>query len=129
MIRRVLIAALLWAGPIAAAQAQDVGAGEKVFMQCRPCHQVGEAAKNIVGPSLNGLFGRKAGTVEGYEYSASNRASGIVWDETTFAEYIRNPKAKIPGTKMAYAGLKDEKRVQDLIAFLKQFDADRKKAN
>lgn len=129
MIRRVLIAALLWAGPIAAAQAQDVGAGEKVFMQCRPCHQVGEAAKNIVGPSLNGLFGRKAGTVEGYEYSASNRASGIVWDETTFAEYIKNPKAKIPGTKMAYAGLKDEKRVQDLIAFLKQFDADRKKAN
>ena len=109
-------------------QAQDAAAGEKVFVQCRACHQVGETAKNAVGPVLNGLFGRKSGTVEGYNYSDANKNSGIVWDEAVFAEYIQNPRAKIPGTKMIYAGLKDEKRIKDLTAFLKQYDKDGKKA-
>jgi cytochrome c len=104
-------------------QAQDVAAGEKVFAQCRACHQVGPTAKNAVGPVLNGLFGRKAGTVEGYNYSPANKNSGITWDEATFSEYIKDPKAKVPGTKMVYAGLKDEQRIKDLIAYLKQFDA------
>jgi cytochrome c len=107
----------------AASLAQDAASGEKIFAQCRACHQIGETAKNAVGPHLNGLFGRKAGTVEGYNYSPANKNSGILWDEATFSEYIKDPKAKIPGTKMVYAGLKDEKRVQDLIAYLKQFDA------
>ena len=109
------------------AQAQDAAAGEKVFAQCRACHQIGETAKNAVGPVLNGLFGRKAGTIEGYSYSPANKNSGITWDEATFREYIKDPKAKIPGTKMIYPGLKDEKRIDDLVAFLKQFDAAGKK--
>lgn len=109
------------------ALAQDPAAGEKVFAQCRACHQVGETAKNTVGPMLNGLFGRKAGTVEGYNYTPANKNSGLAWDEVTFREYIKDPKAKVPGTKMVYAGLKDEKRVGDLIAYLKQFDAAGKK--
>jgi cytochrome c len=83
---------------------------------------VGPNAKNAVGPVLNDLFGRPAGTVEGYNYSPANKNSGITWDEATFKEYIQNPRAKIPGTKMIYAGLKDEQRINDLIAFLKQHD-------
>ena len=105
------------------ATAQDAAAGEKAFAQCRACHQVGPTARNLVGPKLNGLFGRKSGTVEGYNYSDPNKNSGITWDETVFAEYIKNPRAKIPGTKMIYAGLKDEQRIKDLTAYLKQFDA------
>ena len=110
------------------AMAQDVAAGERVFAQCRACHQVGPTAKNAVGPQLNGLIGRKAGTVEGYNYSPANKNSGLTWDEATFADYIKDPKAKIPGTKMIYAGLKDEQRITDLVAYLKQFDASGKKA-
>ncbi len=109
-------------------QAQDVAAGERVFSQCRACHQVGPTAKNAVGPVLNGLFGRKAGTVEGYNYSPANKNSGITWDEAIFSDYIKDPRAKIPGTKMVYAGLKDEQRIKDLIAYLKQFDASGQKA-
>ena len=74
---------------------------------------------------LNGLFGRKSGTIEGYTYSPANKNSGITWDEATFADYIKDPRAKIPGTKMVYAGLKDEAAHQGPIAFLKQFDAAR----
>jgi cytochrome c len=118
----LLIAATLIAAPDRAG-AQDAAAGEKIFAQCRACHQIGENAKNTVGPVLNGLFGRKAGTIEGYSYSQANKSSGITWDAATFAEYIKDPRAKIPGTKMIYPGLKDEKRIQDLIAFLKQYDA------
>ena len=110
------------------ASAQDAAAGEKVFAACRACHQVGETAKNAVGPHLNGLFGRKAGTVEGYNYSPANKNSGLTWDEATFREYIKDPRAKVPGTKMVYAGLKDEQRITDLVAYLKQFDAAGKKA-
>ncbi len=99
-------------------------AGEAVFAQCRACHQVGDKARNGVGPQLNGLLGRHSGSVEGYNYSEANKNSGITWDEKTFAEYIANPREKIPGTKMAYAGLKDPKRVENLIAYLKQFDKD-----
>jgi cytochrome c len=123
----VLSAALLLTG-LGGAQAQDAAAGERVFAQCRACHQVGETAKNAVGPVLNGLFGRKSGTVEGYNYSPANKNSGITWDEATFRDYIKDPRAKIPGTKMIYAGLKDEQRVTDLVAYLKQFDATGKKA-
>lgn len=111
----------------ALAQAQDASAGEKVFAPCKACHQIGENAKNVVGPAMNGIIGRKAGTVEGYSYSPANKNSGLTWDEATFAEYIRDPKAKVPGTKMIYPGLKDDQKIKDLIAFLKQFDASGKK--
>lgn len=109
------------------ASAQAAVAGEKVFGVCKACHQIGEAAKNGLGPVLNGLIGRKAGNVPDYSCSAANKESGLTWDEATFREYIKDPKTKVPGTKMIYAGLKDEQKASDLIAFLKQLDADGKK--
>jgi cytochrome c len=127
-MRFALIVPIALAFSPAVAHAQDAAAGEKTFAQCRACHQVGPTAKNAVGPVLNGLIGRKAGTVEGYNYSPANKNSGLTWDEATFTEYIKDPKAKVPGTKMVYAGLKDEKRIADLIAYLKQFDASGQKA-
>lgn len=127
MVRFLLIAAML-AGATPSANAQDAGAGEKSFNKCRSCHQLGETAKNTVGPVLNGLFGRKSGTVDGYNYSDANKNSGIAWDEATFAEYIKDPKGKIPGTKMSFSGIKNEQEMRDLTAFLKQFGKDGKKA-
>ena len=129
MIARSLAAALAFSAVsfAGAANAQDVAAGEKSFNKCRACHQVGETAKNSVGPELNGLFGRKSGSVAGYNYSDANKNSGITWDEAVFAEYIKDPKAKIPGTKMAFAGIKKEDEIKDLTAYLKQFGADGKK--
>ncbi len=129
MIIRSLFAALSLVAMAGVAHAQDVAAGEKSFAKCRACHQVGETAKNAVGPELNGLIGRHSGSVEGYNYSEANKKSGITWDEATFAEYIKDPKAKIPGTKMAFAGIKNEQEIKDLTAFLKQFDKDGKKAS
>ena len=119
-----LFAPALLAAP---ASAQDVAAGERSWNKCRACHQIGEGAKNLVGPQLNGLIGRHSGSVEGYSYSAANKSSGITWDEAVFAEYIKDPKAKIPGTKMIFPGIKNEKEIQDLTAFLKQYDKDGKK--
>jgi cytochrome c len=89
------------------ARAQDAAAGEKVYGVCRTCHQIGPNVKNAIGPVLNGVIGRPAGSYRGYAYSAANKGSGLTWDEPTFREYIKDPKAKIPGTKMIYAGLKD----------------------
>jgi cytochrome c len=105
------------------AHAQDAAAGERSFSKCKPCHQIGPDAINSVGPVLNGVIGRKAGTYENYSYSSANKNSGIVWDEATFDEYIKNPRAKIPGTKMAFAGINNKKEIDNLFAYLKQFDA------
>ena len=126
-MRSVIFAAMLTVVSISGAQAQDAAAGEKIFGVCKACHQIGETAKNSVGPVLNGVIGRPAGTYPGYSYSAANKNSGITWDEATFREYIKDPRAKIPGTKMIYAGLRDEQKVNDLLAYLKQFGADGKK--
>ena len=123
----ILVTLLLAFAP--SANAQDAAAGEKSFNKCRACHQVGESAKNTVGPVLNGLFGRKSGTVEGYGYSDANKTSGIIWDEVTFADYIKDPKARIPGTKMSFAGIKNEQEIKDLTAFLKQFGKEGKKSD
>ncbi|MGL4495468.1 MAG: c-type cytochrome [Beijerinckiaceae bacterium] len=127
VIGRLVIAAAAVLTVVAPAQAQDAAAGEKIFAQCRACHQVGESAKNGVGPVLNGIMGRKSGSVEGYNYTDANKNSGLTWDEATMMSYLENPKAKIPGTKMVYAGLKEEQRRKDLIAYLAQFGADGKK--
>jgi cytochrome c len=121
----ILAAAFLMSS--GSAIAQDAAAGEKVFNKCRACHQIGEGAKNLVGPQINGLIGRKAGSVEGYNYSEANKNSGFTWDEATFREYIKDPKAKMPGTKMAYMGLKQETEIDSIIAYLKSFDKDGKK--
>jgi cytochrome c len=119
----VLVAAAL-AASSGVAMAQDAAAGEAVFRQCRACHTVGPDARNLVGPLLNGLEGRKAGTINGYSYSDANKNSGIVWNAATFKEYIANPLAKIPGTKMQFVGIKSEKDAGDLWAYLIQFKAD-----
>jgi cytochrome c len=123
----VAMAALAVAMTLNAAQAQDVAAGERSFAKCRICHRIGEGAKSLVGPELNGLDGRKAGSVPDYSYSDANKNSGIVWNETTFKDYIKDPRAKIPKTKMVFPGIKDEKEQNDLWAYLKQFGPDGKK--
>ena len=107
-----------------AASAQDVTAGENSFKKCAICHSIGEGATNKIGPELNGLDGRKAGSVDGFDYSDANRNSGITWNKASFKEYIKDPKAKIPGTKMIFAGIKNDKEIDDLWAYLKQFDAE-----
>src|SRR5882757_4633776 len=109
-----------------AAPAQDVAAGKTSFNKCMACHSIGDGAKNKVGPELNGLDGRKSGTVEGYSYSDANKNSGITWNEAQFKEYIKDPKAKVPGTKMAFAGIKKDTEINDLWAFLSQYGADGK---
>jgi cytochrome c len=113
------IAAALLSITTTQTMAQDAAAGEKVFMKCRACHQVGPTAKNSVGPALNGLVGRQAGTYENYNYSAANKNSGLTWDEATLAEYLKNPRAKVPGTKMAFAGLPSDADIANVIAYLK----------
>jgi cytochrome c len=123
------IAAALLLLSAGGALAQDATVGEKVFNKCRACHQVGDMAKNLVGPKMNGIFGRKAGSVEGFKYSEANVKSGVSWDEASFAKYIKDPKAAMPGNKMAFPGIKNDKEIADLTAFLGQFDADGKKKN
>src|SRR4051812_21086316 len=92
---------LALAGPAAA---QDAAAGEKAFVVCRACHQIGPNAKNMVGPSLNGIVGRHAGTYPGFSYSAANKNSNLTWDEATLTPYLENPQKVVPGTKMAFPG-------------------------
>jgi cytochrome c len=104
----------------------DLAAGKASFNKCLACHAIGDGAKNKVGPELNGLDGRKSGTAEGYSYSDANKNSGITWNEAQFKEYIRDPRAKIPGTKMIFAGIKNETEVNDLWAFISQYDKDGK---
>ena len=109
------------------ASAQDAAAGQQVFRKCMPCHRIGPGAKNLVGPELNGLDGRHSGSVPGYNYSPANKKSGIVWNEDTFEKYIKDPRGVVKGTKMFFAGIKNEKDVHNLWAFLKQFGPDGKK--
>jgi cytochrome c len=122
-----LVAGAALFASVGAAAAQDAAAGEKVFAKCKICHQVGEGAKNMVGPVLNGVVGRKAGTYEGYHYSDANKNSGITWDEATLKEYLKDPKAKVPGTKMVFPGLKSDDDIANVIAYLKRFGPDGKK--
>jgi cytochrome c len=104
--------------------AQDVAAGETSFRKCAPCHSIGPDAANKVGPELNGLNGRKAGTVDGFNYSDANKGSGITWDEAVFKDYIKDPRAKVPGTKMIFAGIKSTKELDDLWSYVSQYDKD-----
>ena len=121
-MKKWLTAAALIATSTGAGLAQDVENGANVFKQCQACHSIGPGAQNKIGPELNGLDGRKAGTVPNYSYSDANKNSGIVWGEQTFKEYIKDPRAKIPGTKMIFPGVKNEQQANDLWAYIKQFD-------
>jgi len=122
----VIAAAAALIASTGASRAQNAEAGETVFKQCMACHDIGEDAKNKVGPELNGLDGRKTGTAQGYNYSDANKNSGITWNKDQFLEYIKDPKAKIPGTKMAFAGIKNETEANNLWAYLASFDKDGK---
>jgi cytochrome c len=104
--------------------AQDVAAGEKAFAICRACHQIGPNAKDAIGPVLNGVVGRKAGTYPGFAYSTANKDSGLTWDEATLEKYLADPQAVVKGTKMIFPGIKDPAKVKDVIAFLKTYKAD-----
>ena len=122
-MKGLAVAGAVMVASASGALAQDLAAGENSFKKCLPCHSVGADAKNKVGPVLNGLEGRKSGTIEGYNYTDANKNSGITWGEDVFREYIKDPRAKIPGTKMVFAGIKNDNEISGLWAYLKQFDA------
>jgi cytochrome c len=126
MLKGLIISAIALAASSGIAVAGDVAAGQVVFKKCLACHAIGEGARNKVGPELNGIDGRHSGSAPGYNYSSANKNSGIVWNEATFKEYIKDPRAKIPGTKMIFPGIKDEKQADDLWSYLKQFGPDGK---
>jgi cytochrome c len=123
MMKTLITGATLIVASAGVTLAQDVEKGATIFKKCALCHKIGSAATNLVGPILNGLDGRHSGSVAGFNYSDANKNSGIVWSEQTFGDYIKDPKAKIPGTKMVFAGIKNEQEAKDLWAYLKQFDA------
>jgi cytochrome c len=95
----------------------DAEKGKKVFAKCKACHEA-SVEKNKVGPHLKGLFGRAAGSLEGYAYSDAMKASGITWDEESLEAYLKDPKALVPGGKMVFAGLKKEDDIEDILAYL-----------
>jgi cytochrome c len=113
----------LWSMSQPATAQVDAENGKAVFRGCRACHQVGPGAKNGIGPTLNGIVGRKAGTIDGFNYSDPNKEAGVnglVWTEDILFKYLESPGTFMPGNKMAYAGVKDEADRRDLIAYLKQ---------
>jgi len=124
MMRTWVIAVTILAASTGTAPAQDLAAGEQSFRKCAPCHDIGEGAKVKLGPPLNGLDGRKAGTYEGFNYSEVNKNSGITWSDAEFNKYIRNPMQVMPGTRMAFVGIRNDKEITDLWAYLKQFGPD-----
>jgi cytochrome c len=131
MKHQVAIAAAALSFGIHVAAAQDAGAGDpvagaKTAKICKTCHQFGEGAKNSIGPVLNGVVDRKAGTYPGYNYSEANKSSGLTWDEATLKIYLKNPRAKVPGTKMSFAGFQKDSDIDNVVAFLKTLGPDGK---
>ena len=121
-VRVAFVGALLLALPTMAS-AQDAAAGQRVFNQCRACHTVEQGGRNGVGPNLHGIFGRRAGSIEGFRYSAPMRAKaseGLAWDEATLRAYITDPKVVVPAGTMSFPGLRNEQQLNDLMAYLRQ---------
>lgn len=123
MSHRVLLAAVaaFTLGAVPVAQAQDAAAGQRVFAQCRACHTIDAGGRNGVGPNLHGVYGRRAGQVDGFRYSANMREladGGLTWDEETLRRYLRNPRDVVPRGSMAFAGLRQDQQLNDVIAYL-----------
>lgn len=116
-----MLALLLLATPALAANPAD---GKASFARCGICHRVGEGAKNVVGPELNGVVGRPAAAVPGFVYSQAMKASGVTWNEESLRAFLAHPSAFIPGTRMTFAGLGDPAAIDDVIAYLKSFKPD-----
>ena len=121
-----VFAAALVAASASARAAGDAEAGKQVFKKCHACHNIGEGAHNSVGPVLNGVVGRKAGTYPGYNYSDANKGSGITWDVATLEKYLKDPQATVPHTKMMFPGLPKESDADNVIAYLATFGPDGK---
>lgn len=116
------IAGLIATTGIAGAQEALVAEGESVFRRCQACHAIGEGATHRVGPQLNDVVGRQAGSLEDYNYSQAMQTAGeegLVWDEETLSEFLESPAAMVPGTKMVFPGLRQEEQIEAVIAFLK----------
>ena len=121
-MRKILLASvILISGGTVAAQAADgdAAAGKTVFNVCKACHTIEAGGRNRVGPNLHGIVGRKAGSADGFSYSQAVKDAGYVWDEQKLDTYLKDPKAALPGNKMAFAGVKDDAKRADLIAYLK----------
>jgi cytochrome c len=114
----VLCLLLVLSTPANTAGAASAASGQAVFNRCKICHTVEPGGRNIVGPNLHGIFGRKAGSLPSFAYSPAMKESGVVWDDDTLTKYLRDPKEFIPGDRMAFPGIKDEEQLADLLAYL-----------
>lgn len=118
-----LASGLLALSPLHAAAAGDAAHGQQLFARCAACHTIGQSGGRI-GPSLNGVYGRKAGTLAGYAYSPAMKAYGVKWDAATLAHFLSAPMKVVPGTKMFFPGLANPQDQADVVAYLKQYRAD-----
>ncbi|MBV8889442.1 MAG: cytochrome c family protein [Alphaproteobacteria bacterium] len=118
MIRLIAVCVALFSA--GRALAADLEAGKAAFQKCRMCHSLDFGAGTRVGPSLHGVFGRKAGTFDDFPFSETMKNSGVVWSEDTLGRYIRDPKGFLPGNRMAFPGIKSDRELEDLLAYLRQ---------
>src|ERR1044071_1683943 len=117
-MRIVALGLLLALAPIASAEAANAEAGQAVFNRCKICHTLEAGGRNVVGPNLHGIFGRKAGSLENFAYSPAMKESGVVWNDETLTKYLHDPKEFIPGDRMAFPGIKNDQEIADLLAYL-----------
>lgn len=121
MNRAALLALALGVQAPLSCVAADIEAGKAAFAKCASCHQVGPSARGGFGPQLNAIFGRRAGATADYSYSPAMKNSSIVWSEKTLAAFLNAPGAVVPGTKMRFWGISNEKQIADLLAYLRTY--------